>query len=104
MNAFVAAIDDLFANPDIARTVLYRSSGVGDGVAVRVIARRPDREVAFGDIAVQTSTALFEVRVAEVANPAEGDSITLDGETFIVQGEPERDADRLIWLLDTRPA
>jgi len=104
MNAFAAAIDDLFANPDITRTALYRAGGMGDGIPVRVIARRPDREVAFGDIAVHTETAVFEVRVSEVPNPASGDNITLDGETFIVQGEPERDAERLIWLLDTRPA
>jgi len=103
MNAFAAAIDDLFANPDIAQTVLYRPGGMGDGIPVRAVARRPDREVAFGDIALHTSTALFEVRVAEVPNPTEGDSITLDGETFVVQGEPERDAERLIWSLDTRP-
>ncbi|MDK9720395.1 MAG: hypothetical protein OEL53_04335 [Rhodospirillales bacterium] len=104
MNAFDFAIDDLFADPNIAQTVLYRTGGIGDGVAVRAIARRPDREVGFGDIAVHTCTALFEVRVSEVPNPASGDSITLDGETFIVQGEPERDAERLIWNLDTRPA
>ena len=104
MNAFVFAIDDLFADPNIARSALYRAGGTDDGVPVRVIARRPDREIGFGDIAVHTCTALFEVRVSEVPNPASGDSITLDGETFIVQGEPERDAERLIWNLDTRPA
>ncbi|MBF0354963.1 MAG: hypothetical protein HQL43_06995 [Alphaproteobacteria bacterium] len=104
MNAFDFAIDDLFADPNIARTALYRAGGNGDGIPVRAIARRPDLEVGFGNIAVHTATAMFEVRVSEVPNPAPGDSITIDGETFIVQGEPERDAERLIWNLDTRPA
>src|ERR671918_3021157 len=34
-----------------------------------------------------------------------GDQLTVDGQTFIVQGEPERrDSDRLVWTLDVRPA
>ena len=103
-DAFSAAIDDLFADPNIARTAVWRPGGSGDGIPVRAIARRPDREAEFGDIAVHTATAVFEVRVSEVPNPAEGDTISLDGETFIVQGEPARDAERLVWTLDTRPA
>jgi hypothetical protein len=27
----------------------------------------------------------------------------LDGETFVVQGEPVRDRERLVWTLDKRP-
>jgi hypothetical protein len=104
MNAFMGAIDDLFANPDIARDAVWRPGGTGDGIPVRAIARRPDREAEFGDIAVHTATAVFEVRVSEVPAPAEGDTISLDGETFIVQGEPVRDAERLVWAIDTRPA
>ncbi|MBM3950765.1 MAG: hypothetical protein FJ311_04855 [Rhodospirillales bacterium] len=108
MNAFMGAIDDLFANPDITRTVIYRPGGTGDGIPVRAIARRPDREVEFGDVAVHTATAVFEVRVSEVPTPSEGDTITLigtlGGGTFVVQGEPVRDAERLVWTLDTRPA
>jgi hypothetical protein len=33
------------------------------------------------------------------------DQLAVDGETFVVQGEPERrDPDRLVWMLDGRPA
>ena len=57
---------------------------------------------------MHTATAVFEVRVSEVPNPAEGDTITLigalGGEIFVVQGEPVRDAERLVWAIDTRPA
>ena len=108
MNAFMGAIDDLFANPDIARDAVWRPGGAGDGIPVRAIVRRPDRNAEFGDIAVHTATAVFEVRVSEVPTPAEGDTIalvgTLAGEAFVVQGEPVRDAERLVWTLDTRPA
>ena len=104
MIVFAAAIDDLFANPDIARDVVWRPRGIGDGIPVRAIVRRPDRNAEFGDIAVHMATAVFEVRVSEVPAPAEGDTITLDGETFVLQGEPVRDAERLVWAIDTRPA
>ena len=103
-SVFADAIDALFADPNIACDAVWRPGGVGDGEPVRVIARRPDTEVAFGDIAVHTATAVFEVRVSEVQDPAADDTITFNDETFIVQGEPMRDADRLIWVVDTRTA
>jgi hypothetical protein len=37
MDAFAAAIDSIFADPNIARNALWRTGGTGDGVAVRVI-------------------------------------------------------------------
>jgi hypothetical protein len=43
------------------------------------------------------------VRASEVASPHPRDQLTAGGETFVVQGEPERrDPDRLVWSLDIR--
>jgi hypothetical protein len=63
---------------------------------VRVIARRPDTIVGFGDTrSIHAETATFELRVSEVASPRSGDQLTIGGEPFIVQGERERrDPDR----------
>jgi hypothetical protein len=104
MSAFDMAIKDLFADPNIAKTATYRVGGLGDGMQVRVIARQPDREIEFGDISIHTATTVFEIMVSAVPTPAEGDAIILNGETFIIQGEPKRDAERLIWSISTRPA
>jgi hypothetical protein len=72
---------------------------------VRVIARRSDTIVGFGDTRIHAKTATFELRASEVANPRPDDQVNLGGETFVVQGEPERrDPDRLAWSLDVRPA
>lgn len=103
MSAFAAALDSLFTDPSLARTALYRSGGLGDGVSVRVIAKRNDQISEFSDISIVSATARFDLRVSEVPEPLEGDTITLDGETFIIQGEPIRDTERLIWTVDTRP-
>jgi hypothetical protein len=76
----------------------------GDPIQVRVIARRPDTIVGFGETRIHAETAIFEVRASEVAGPRPGDQLTVGAETFIVQGEPERrDPDRLVWTLDVRP-
>ena len=98
MSAFDAAIDDLFADPNMGVTVSYQ------GRPVRALVRRPDRDVEFSDITVQTGTAVFEIQRREVPEPQAGHIIVHDGDSFVVQGEPRQDAERLIWTLDTRPA
>jgi hypothetical protein len=98
MNAFADAFDDLFADPNLAVTVTYL------GRSIRALVRRPDRDLEFADITVHTSTALFEIRRRDVAAPQAGDIITHDGDSFVVQGEPRLDAERLIWTINVRPA
>jgi hypothetical protein len=76
-----------------------------DPMPVRVIPRRADTIVGFGETRIHAETATFEVRASEVASPRQGDQLTVDGETFVIQGEPERrDPDRLVWTLDVRRA
>ena len=99
---FVGAVDATFAAFGI--DAVYTPAG-GDPVAVRVIASRPDTIVGFGETRIHAETATFEVRASKVANPRPGDRIALDGENFIVQGEPERrDPDRLVCFLHVGPA
>ena len=50
-----------------------------------------------------SETTRLDVRVAEVADPRPGDRIVVDGDAFVVQGEPVRDRERLVWTLDARP-
>jgi len=98
MTAFEAAIDDLFADPNMAVTVSYL------GRPVRALVRRPDRDIEFSDITVHTATAVFEIQRREVPAPVAGDVIVHDGDSFVVQGEPRLDAERLVWTIDVRPA
>jgi hypothetical protein len=83
---------------------VYTPAG-GDPVPVRVIARRPDAIVGFGDTRIHAETATFEVRASEVASPRPDDQLTVGGKAYFVQGEPERrDPDRFVWSLDVRRA
>jgi hypothetical protein len=53
---------------------------------------------------IHAETAIFQVRASEVANPRPDDQLTVAGDTFVIQGEPERrDPDRRVWALDVRP-
>jgi hypothetical protein len=102
MTVLEGAVDTTFAAFGIEAT--YTPAG-GEPVGVRVIARRPDTIVGFGDTRIHAKTATFEVRASEVATPRPGDQLTVGGDTFAIQGEPERrDPERLVWSLDVRPA
>ncbi len=99
---FAGAVDATFEGFGI--DAVYTPAG-GEPVSVRIIAKRPDAIVGFGETRIHAETATFEVRTSEVANPRPDDQLTVDGQTFVVQGEPERhDPDRLVWTLDIRPA
>ena len=100
---FASAIDNLFADPNIARDATYIADG-GAPVLVRVVTRRADEVTGFGDARLWSETTRIDLRAAEVLNPRPGDRIELEGEAFIIQGEPMRDRERLIWTVDLRPA
>ena len=95
-------VDRLFGDPNLARDATYEPAD-GDPIPVRVVARRADAVTEFGEARLWSETTRFDVRVSEVASPRPGDRLVLDGETFVVQGEPVRDRERLVWTLDVRP-
>ena len=51
-----------------------------------------------------SETTRIDLRVAEVAKPRPGDRVEIDGDAFLILGEPVRDRERLVWTLDLRPA
>ena len=103
ISAFASALDALFADPNIGRDAIYVAD-VGAPLLVRVVARRADAVSDFGDARLWSETTRIDLRVAEVASPRPGDRIEIDGDAFLIQGEPVRDRERLIWTVDLRPA
>lgn len=103
MTAFAAVVDALFADTNIGREAVYTSEG-GAPVLVRIVSRQADVVSDFGDARLWSETTRIDLRVAEVPNPRPGDRIEIDGDAFIIQGEPVRDHERLVWTVDLRPA
>ncbi len=102
-NAIALAIDVLFADPNLGWDAVYTPEG-GNAVVVRVFRRQPDAVLEFGDSRLSATTAVFDVRVSEVAAIKAGDRLVVDGETFVIQGTPRRDAARLVLTIEARPA
>jgi len=102
MNAFTAAVGALFADPNVGRDAVYIADG-GAPVLVRIVARREDAVSDFGDARLWSETTRVDLRVAEVPNPRPGDRVEIDAEAFLIQGEPVRDRERLVWTVDLRP-
>lgn len=103
MSAFAAAVGALFADPNVGRDAVYIADG-GAPVLVRVAARRADAVTDYGDARLWSETTRVDLRVAEVPNPRPGDRLEIDSEAFLIQGEPVRDRERLVWTVDLRPA
>jgi hypothetical protein len=102
MSALRAAIEMLFADPNISAEAIYTSDG-GALVVVRAVVRQPDEVTNFGDARLWSETTRVDLRVAEVSNPRPGDRVEIDGDAFLIQGEPVRDRERLVWTVDLRP-
>ena len=103
MSAFAAAVGALFADPNIGRDAIYIADG-GAPRLVRVVARRADAITDYGDARLWSETTRIDLRVAEVPAPRPGDHIEIEGDAFLIQGEPVRDRERLVWTVDLRPA
>jgi hypothetical protein len=103
VDAFTAATDALFGDPNIARDATWRAGGVGAGVPVRIITRRPDQVVGFGDSRAVLPTTLIDVRRSEVTDPGSGDTVEIDSEIFEVIATPTIDSLRLVWTCEAAP-
>ena len=102
-DALSVALAALFADPNIGRDAVYIADS-GAPVLVRIVARRADAVTDFGDARLWSETTRIDLRVAEVPAPRPGDRIEIEGDAFLIQGEPVRDRERLVWSVDLRPA
>jgi len=103
MTAFAAVVDALFTDPNIGHEAVFIADG-GAPVLVHVVSRQADAITDFGDARLWSETTRIDLRLAEVANPRPGDRIEINGDAFLIQGEPVRDRERLVWTVDLRPA
>ncbi|MGB3391298.1 MAG: hypothetical protein WBA88_25330 [Pseudaminobacter sp.] len=100
MDAFAAATDAVFADPNIARGAIWRPGGTGSGMAVRVATRQPDQVVGFGDSRAILSSVLIDVRQSDVASPVAGDVVMIGADVFEIIAPPTIDSLQLVWTCE----
>ena len=98
------ALATLFANPVMGKAATWFPGGAGTGQGLRLILRSPDTVTEFGAARIWSETVIADIQVSEAPNLASGDRIDIDGVSYIVQGEPLRDRERLIWTVELVPA
>ena len=103
MHAVSAALDLLFADPNLALDAWHRDVA-GQFTKLRIIPRRADSVTDFGAARLWSETFRFDVRVSDLPNPRPKEQIQVGDETFLIQGEPVRDRDRLLWTIEAAPA
>jgi len=103
MSAFTAAVDVIFADPNMAADATWLRGGFAPAIPCRVIRARPDDIVDYGAARVVSATQRLDVRVSEITDPAKGDLILIGAERFRVQSQPRADRERLVWSIDAVP-
>jgi hypothetical protein len=102
MTAFSAAIDAIFADPNMAADALFYATGVAPAVTVRVIRKAPDDIREFGQSRISQPTTTIDVRVSEIPTMTEAARFQIAGAMHQVQGVPQRDRLQLVWTVDLR--
>lgn len=103
INAFEAAVDALFADPNIGEDALWKAGGSGAGVAVRIIRKSPDRVAEFGESRAVLPAINIYIRRSQAATINEGDLIVIGAETYRLIGEPIGDALSLVIGIGASP-
>ncbi|WP_085827841.1 head-tail joining protein [Roseovarius gaetbuli] len=104
MPVFAAAMDRIFATPSMGAAAVWISATTSQERPIRVIRRAPDRITEFGAARFVSDTMMVDVRLSDLSDPRSGDLIVIGTDSFIIQGEPIRDRERLIWTLDLGPS
>ena len=103
MGAFADALEVLFMDANLSVEIWHRDS---EGQFARAwgILRRPDEITEFGSARLVSDTTRIDVRVTDIPDPRPQEQILIGDETFLIQGEPRRDRERLVWTIELTPA
>ena len=98
-NVFDTAIQALFSDANLAVEATFIPVS-GANKAVRVVTRAPDLYQNIGQSVIHTPSLVLEVQVADCPTLTVGDKFLISQITYVVQGEPRRDSERLTWQVD----
>lgn len=94
---FANAVNSLFNRLGVQ--AVYTPNG-GDSKNIQIIPKLPDEVFDVAKSHIHTETSVFDVRVLDVTSPKAGDTITLNGATYTLQGEPTKDLHGMYWRVE----
>src|SRR5262245_19500317 len=102
MSVFADAVEALFDDPHLATAAVYTpSTGSVAPVEVRIILRAPDETADLFRTHAVVPALEADVPVADLAQPAEGATLTVGGIAYVVTSF-RTDTERLTWLISVR--
>jgi hypothetical protein len=102
MSAFAVMAAGVFADPNIGVDVSYAPAAGGDALTLRAIpAPGPDGRIGTFETVSRAAPLSVDVLARDVAQPAEGDVVTWNTETFEV-ADFAADLVRATWRLTLR--
>lgn len=94
------AIDATFNVFGVAAAYVPPTPPGADSVAVTILSRTNDADLSVGLSRARVTAGVFEVRAAEIAEPAKGGTFTIGAAVWKITDAPEAaDPDRLVWTL-----
>lgn len=99
MSAFAIALSAIFRDRNMAVDVEYRAGGGIPGVFVRAVKASPTVDMDYQSTRLRSDALIVDVMVSQVPQPRPDDAVVMDGETYLIDGEPERDSEGLVWRL-----
>ena len=96
---FSACLGAFFSGPGSVEA-RYRPDGQDPLPApVRVIRSLADGQVRFGESSIIQGTNVFEIQRSDVAEPRDGDELTIAGVTYRLEGDGMLDLEGLTWTI-----
>jgi hypothetical protein len=103
MSVFRTATDSAFCDPSMGEDALWKPGGVG-GVSCRIIRKSPDQVAGFGVSRALIASCVIDVRVSEIAAPAEGDLVVIGALSFKIIADPVIDSLGLVYSCEAAQA
>lgn len=101
MSIFAGAVATMFRDRNMTVPAIWRPR-TGADVPLRVMRKSPDAMSSFGQAALVSDQTIADVMVSAAPSIAPGDLLIIGTEWFVVQSEPMRDRERLVFTLDLR--
>lgn len=93
----------IFADPHGPAVDAVYTDYLGQESPVRVIPDQGDAQSPFGAAQFVSASSVFSIRVEQVPQPRAEERLTVAGAHYRIQGQPVRNARRLLWRVEARP-